>query len=115
MVTEKFSGTMESAYGATLDSAIKFEGEFTAFESYDELKTANEQPSNDELVVIVNNKRKANARQKSMTAALEAAGIAKPTLADPAEQVRQLVKVLLASGKYNDTQANAIAKQTLGL
>lgn len=113
MKTEKFSGTMESAYGQPLQKPIKFDGAFEAFDSLDEVKTANEYPSNDELVTFVNNKRKANARQKAMNAALTAAGIEKPTLEDPKVQYQQMVKVLLAAGKSED-DARQAANALLG-
>lgn len=81
---ETFKGTVESAYGEKLPKAIEFNGTFEAFESYDELTTANELPSNDEILSFVNAKRKNNARQAAMTSALQAAGISKPDPNDPA-------------------------------
>lgn len=113
MQTETYKGTIESAYGNVLDVALKFEGQFEAYTSIDELKTANDMPSNDEIVKFVNDKRKANARQKSMQAALDAAGIAKPTLEDPKVQFTQMVKILVTSGK-SDAEARAIASAALG-
>lgn len=84
MKADTFKGTVESAYGEKLATPVSFSGTYDAFESYDELKTANELPSNDEVLSFVNAKRKNNARQKSMTEALEAAGISKPDPNDPA-------------------------------
>lgn len=84
MKPETFKGTVESAYGSQLPTPVSFNGSFEAFESYAELQTANELPSNDEVLSFVNAKRKNNARQKSMTEALEAAGISKPDPNDPA-------------------------------
>jgi hypothetical protein len=114
MKTEKFSGTIESAYGNPVSPALKFDGTFDAFESLDEIRQANEHPSNDEIVAFVNNKRKANARQKSMQAALDAAGYVKPTLeSDVQLQLRTLIKVFEAAGKSRD-EAVQIAETTLG-
>jgi hypothetical protein len=78
------------------------------------VRTANDWPSNDEIVNQVNANRKANERQKLMKAALDAAGIQKPTLEDPAEQYKQMVKILVLSGKDNAT-AEKIARASLGL
>lgn len=115
MKSEKFSGTIESAYGKPVSPALKFEGEYTAFENVDEVKSKNEFPSDDEVVNFVNNKRKANARQKSMQAALDAAGYEKPTLeTDPQLQLRTLYKVFIAANK-SEAEAKALASSTLGV
>lgn len=114
MKTEKFSGTIESAYGSQLDTALKFEGTFEAYESVDEVKAGNDFPNNDEILAFVNNKRKANARQKSMTETLTAAGINKPTLDDPQVQLATIIKALVASGKSKD-DATKLAEATLGV
>lgn len=114
MKSETFKGTIESAYGNPLATALKFEGSFDAYETYEEAQTANDLPSRDEQVAFVNNKRKANARQKSMQAALDAAGISKPTLEDPQVQLRTMIKVLVASGR-SDAEATQLAEATLGV
>jgi hypothetical protein len=78
MKSESFSGSVASAYGETLPKPVAFSGTYEAFETFDEVKGANELPSNDEIVTMVNNKRKANARAKATQAALDAAGIQRP-------------------------------------
>lgn len=88
MKTETYKGTVESAYGKVLTSPVKFEGSFDAFETFAELQTANEVPSNDDIVSFVNSKRKASSRAAATTAALEAAGISKPDPNSP-EQIRE--------------------------
>jgi len=97
MKTETFKGEVSSAYGETLPSPIAFSGTYEAFESYQDVQAANELPSNDEIVSFVNAKRKANARAKATTAALEAAGISKPDPNSPevlkANMVRNLIKL----------------------
>lgn len=114
-VTETFDGVMENAYGKALDTAITFEGSFervTVFEAI----PPKELPDNDDVLTLVNNKRKANARQKAMQAALDAAGVKKPTLEGDVDlQVKTIAKGLAASGKYTEDQATALAKQMLGL
>lgn len=114
MKTETFSGTIESAYGSTLPSAVKFNGDFQAYETYEEAQSAQDLPSRDEQLALINNKRKANARQKSMQAALDAAGISKPTLEDPQVQLKTIIKALVASGK-DEATATQIAEVTLGV
>lgn len=114
MKTEKFSGKMENAYGKVLPEAIKFDGTFEALENVEEVRTANEYPNDTEVVDWANAKRKASARQKSMNAALEAAGIAKPTLDDPQVQLATIVKALRASGR-SEEDAIALAETTLGV
>jgi hypothetical protein len=108
MKTEKFSGTVESAYGKVLPSPVKFDGTFEAFETYDEVKTANEIPSNEDIVNIVNAKRKAAARASATTEALQAAGIEKP---DPnsAEVISAtMVKLLMKQHKVSEEVAKQI-------
>lgn len=114
MKSESYKGTIESAYGSPLPEAIKFSGSFDAFESYEEVATANDLPKNSEILDFVNNKRKANARQKSMQDALTAAGINKPTLEDPQVQLKTIIKALVASGRSED-EATKVAEATLGV
>lgn len=114
MKTEKFNGTMENAFGSPLPTPIKFSGDFESFETVDEVKAANEAPDDKEVVAWANAKRKASARQKSMNAALEAAGISKPTLEDPQVQLATIIKALRASGR-DEESAIALAETTLGV
>ena len=114
MKSEKFSGTIESAYGKPVSPAIKFEGTYDAYETVVEVREKNDYPSDDEIVSFKNNQRKANARQKAMQSALDAAGYEKPTLEnDRALQVKTLVKVFMAAGK-SEAEATALAESTLG-
>jgi len=116
MKSEKFSGVIENAYGKKLDSPISFEGEYEALESYAEAKEKNELPKEQEVVDFLNQRRKANARQKSMQAALDAAGIVRPTLEnDPQLQLQGIYKSLMASGKKTHEEARQIASATLGV
>ena len=113
MKTETLSGTIETAYGKPLKTPVKYSGEVNLYETADEVRTANDWPSNDEVINFVNQNRKANERQKLMKAALDAAGIQKPTLEQPEEQFKQMVKILTAAGKEEAT-AKQIANATLG-
>jgi hypothetical protein len=127
MKTEKFSGTIESAYGKTLPEKLKFAGTYEAFTLPDS--------KSDEVVSIafpdgadpitdtvtygmiydaVNNKRKAKARQKSMNDTLSEAGIEKPTMEDPQVQLLTIYKALRAAGRSED-KARELAETTLGV
>jgi hypothetical protein len=114
MKIETFKGTIESAYGQPLPSALTFSGSYNAYESYDEAKDAQDLPSREEQLAFINNKRKANERQKAMQATLDAAGISKPTLDDPQVQLRTIIKALVASGR-DEATATQIAETTLGV
>jgi len=113
--TRAFEGTIESAYGSELATPIAFIGEYEHVLVYDAI-TAKELPDKDDVLTLVNNKRKANARQKAMQSALDDAGIKKPTLEDSDElKIKAIVSGLVASKKYNQENATALAKQMLGL
>lgn len=113
MKTEKLSGKIENAYGSALATPVPYDGTVEIYETYAEVEAAKELPSNDETVSFVNQKRKAAKRQALMSAALEAAGIKKPTLEDPQVQFSTIVKALVAAGK-SDGEAKAIANASLG-
>lgn len=122
MKTEKFNGEIRNAYAQPLsfypqfkdkaNAAIAFNGEYTSYESPEEVPDE-EKLTADEILDVINNKRKANARQKSMQAAIDAAGIVKPTLEDsPDLQLSQMVKVFVARGKSVEV-ATQLAKAAL--
>lgn len=112
MKVTSFKGVIENAYGKPLPTPLKYQGDFEELEKGDEIP-AKEQPDADELLSYVNNKRKSNARQKAMQASLTAAGIEKPTLENPEEQFKQMVKILTTAGK-DEATAKQIANSTLG-
>ena len=128
MQTEKFNGTIESAYGKTLPEKLSFSGTFQAFTITDDVAgNAVELPATPDgadkitdaitwgdVYAVVNNKRKAKARQKAMNAALDAAGIEKPTMEDPQVQLATMIKGLKAAGK-SDVDARTIAETALGV
>ena len=113
MKTEKLSGLIENAYGAKLDTPVKYDGNFEAYESGQEVRAANDMPSDDEVVSFRNSQRRAAARQRLMQEALDAAGIKKPTLENSAElRYKNIFDALKAAGK-SDSEADAIAKAAL--
>lgn len=111
--TRKFDGRMESAYGRDLPKAIDFEGTYEHIMENAAIP-AKEVPTDEEILAFVNRKRLANARQKAMQAALDAAGVKKPDLkTDVQLQLETLIKVYVAAGKSPE-EAQAIAESTLG-
>lgn len=103
MKTEKISGTMEKAYGSALAQPIPYEGTFEVYETSQEVRSANDMPSDEEVVNIRNQQRRNNARQKFMQAALDAAGIKKPTLDTSLElRIKNIVDSLVANGKSKE-------------
>lgn len=108
MKTETFKGTVESAYGKVLPSPVSFSGSFEAFETFAEIVTAKEEPSNDDIVGIVNAKRKASARAAATTEALQAAGIAKPDVNSPDVIRANMVKMYMKLHNMSEADATRI-------
>lgn len=98
MKTEKFSGSVSSAYGETLPKAVKFDGSFEAYENPQEVRTGGDWPTDNDIVDYVNAKRKASARAKSTEAALSAAGYQKPDLSDPTYRRKRMIADFVAMG-----------------
>jgi hypothetical protein len=110
-----FDGVMENAYGKPVTPALPYAGSFMAYENVTEIKDRNDYPSDDEIIAFRNNQRKANERQKAMTAVLDAAGYVKPTLENDQQlQLRSMYKVFIAAKKTPE-EARALASSTLGV
>jgi hypothetical protein len=117
-IMKKQSGksTANTAYNQTLPTPISYGFDWEDFETADEVRAANEWPKDADVVKYINTDRKANARQKALQAALDAAGIIKPTLeTDEQLRLREMFKVLMSSKRYTEDQAKDMAAQTLGL
>lgn len=117
MKTETFKGTVESAYGKVLPTAVTFSGSYEAFESFAEIVAAKEEPSNEDIVNIVNAKRKAAARATATTEALDRAGIAKPDPNSPDVIKANMVKSLMKLHNISEDVAKQIlaaAQQAAG-
>jgi hypothetical protein len=110
----KFEGIVENGRGRKLDTPLKYEAEYDAFETRAEVIAANEDLTDEDVVNKANDKRKAAARGKAINAALDAAGIPKQTLEDEQFRLRKMYDVLVANGKSHD-EARAIAATVLGL
>lgn len=121
-VTTKFDGTIENAYGEKLEDcsyedgktpvkSLDFAGTYEALQNYASIPEK-EMPDEKDILLLVNNARKANARQKAMQSVLDAAGVKKPTLKDKDFQIKSMVKVLIAANKTPE-QALQIATAAL--
>lgn len=117
MKTETFEAVAESAYGSELPSAVKYQFTVNLLEAQSEIP-AEEQPSAKDIVTLVNNKRKANARQKAMLIAFDAAGIKAPKVDESADGIlfaaKQTVKTLIATGK-GENEAKQMAAALFGV
>ena len=121
-VTTKFDGTIENAYGEKLEDcsyaegktpvkSLDFVGTYEALQNYASI-SPDEMPNEKDILLLVNNARKASARQKAMQKVLDDAGVQKPTLKDKDFQIKSMIKVLVAAGKSEDV-ARQIATQAL--
>lgn len=104
---------IETFNSQTLPEPIVFSFTVVELEKGDAIPDS-ERPDEDDLRTYVNTKRTSKARAKAQNDALEAAGIQKPTLEDPDFRLKQMVKILVASG-MDETTANVTAKTALGM
>ncbi len=109
MKTETFKGTVESAYGKVLPTAVSFNGTFESVEKLEEIPD-DEKLGPADIINVVNAKRKAAARAAATTEALQAAGIAKPDPNSPDVMKENMVKMLmkLHPGLSADDAKNAL-------
>lgn len=111
--TQTKKATVATAYGVNLAEPIEFSFSYEELVKGDEVPAA-EVPDAEDIRSYVNQKRSAAARASAQNEALNAAGIKKPTLDDPAVQLATMVKVLVAAGN-DEVTATTIAKSALGL
>lgn len=99
MTSKKISGSIETAYGKTLDTALAYSGEANQYDSVQEARDAGVWPSEKEILKSVNADAVQSATASARKAALDAAGIKAPTAEDPEVAFKILVKTLVAQGK----------------
>jgi LPS O-antigen subunit length determinant protein (WzzB/FepE family) len=110
------TSTATTAYGKKLDAPINYEYKWSTYANIDELRTAKDELTDEEQVKVRNTERQNNARQKALQAALDAAGIVKPTIENDEQlRLRDMFKVLMSSKKYTEEQARDLASTTLGI
>jgi len=109
------SAVSKTAYGKTLDTPVSYSFSWENYSDHAEVVAAKDELSQDEVVKVRNQERKAKARQAALTAALDAAGIVKPNLEnDPQFRLAQMYKILIAAKKSHQ-EARELAAATLGL
>ena len=116
MENKEATSEAKTAYGKVLDAAIKYDYKWTAYQTIAEVEAANDRLTDDETIKVRNTERQSNARQKALTAALDAAGIVKPSLENDEQlRLREMFKVLMSSKKYTEDEARTLASTTLGI
>ena len=112
----------KTAYSKTLETPLPYDYKWSVYETDEELVAAKDEMTLEEQRKQRNTDRQNNARQKALQAALDNAGIVKPTAEnDPQIGLRDMFKTLqtakLPDGtrRYSDEQARSIASQTLGV
>lgn len=132
---ETFEGSIEKQWGRNFDVPVSYIGEFNKILSNEAIPAA-EMPSDEDILDLVNNKRKANARQKAMSDALATAAKAferdnpgkdnpyvRPTLENSDDlRVKNMVDAMVSQKKADGTalyatrqDAEKLARQILGL
>lgn len=113
MKTVTKTAQVSKAYGETLDTPLDFSYDYEELQKGDEIP-ASEVPDDEDIRSLVNAKRNAKARAKAQNEALSNAGVQKPTLENEEFRLKQMVKILQASG-MDEATATSTAKATLGL
>lgn len=115
MKSETFSTETNTAWTKPLDKPVPYDVEYDAYETIDEVKSANDFPSDKEVIDFRNAQRKNNARQKAMNEALVAAGHVKPTTEnDPQMRLKKMYQLFI-DNKSTPAEARALASQALGI
>ena len=115
MKSTTFEGVIENAYGKKLDAPITFSATFDAYENHDEVVAEKDELKPQEVVDFRNAQKKANARQKAMQVALDAAGVVKPTLENDSQlRLRKMYDIFVANGSSHD-EARTNAATALNL
>lgn len=123
MIEQTGSSVASTAYGKKLETDITYDYKWSDYPADGaELIAAKDELTIAEQVKVRNTERQNNARQKALKAALDAAGIVKPTAEnDPQIGLRDMVKTMMTakladgSRKYTEEQAWAAAEDFLGV
>ena len=108
MKVQTDESVIETAYGKKLDTPIPYKFSWNEYANRVEVIDAKQDPDDDAITKFVNATNKANARQKALTAALEAAGIEKPTLkTDEQLRLRKMYEILVANGDSHEVARQA--------
>jgi hypothetical protein len=117
METKTFKATAESAYGNELPNPVEYTYDVNILQAVSEIPVE-EQLSASDILLVVNNKRKASARQSAMLKAFDKVGIKAPKVDSTAEGIlvaaKQTLKTLIATGKSED-EAKQMAAALFGV
>ena len=106
----------ESARNQKFDPPIDYSFDWTTYVDGPELVAAKDELNVEEQVKVRNAERKAKARAAALNAKLDALGIVKPTIEnDEQMRLREMFKILKASGKHTDESARQVASTMLGI
>jgi len=121
MIEKKGDSTASTAYGKKLDTPITYGYTWKEYPDYDTLKAAGKVLDGDEQVKVRNTEAQSTARQKALQAALDAAGIVKPTEENDAQiRLKSMFKTLMTakaadgSPKYTEQAARDLAATVIG-
>jgi len=112
MTKQNKTAVAKTAHGKVLDTPVSYTFSWEDYDTHAELVAANDTLTNDEVVKVRNTERQNNARQKALTAALDAAGIQRPTLEDPQFRLRKMFDIFKANG-LSDADAKVAASNAL--
>jgi hypothetical protein len=116
MENKTATATAEKAYGQKLDAPMSYDYAWTNYANIEEVRAAKDELTDEEQVKVRNTERQNNARQKALQAALDAAGIVKPTIENNDQlRLRETYKNLMSSKKYTEQQARELAAEVLSL
>ncbi len=117
METKTFKATAESAYGNVLPTAVEYTYDVNILQTVSEIPVE-ENLSPADILLVVNNKRKASARQSAMLKAFDKLGIKAPKVENTPEghlvAAKQTVKTLIATGK-SEAEAKQMAAALFGV
>jgi len=113
VVHQTKTAVARTAYGKTLDTPISYSFEWDEFSGKDELIAAKQELTLEEQLKVRATEAQNNARQKALTAALDAAGIVKPNIEnDPQFRLRKMFDLFKANG-LSDNDARTAASNAL--
>jgi hypothetical protein len=119
MKSKTVSGKIANMWGKKLPHVLSYKGETDQYETFAEVKAANDVPNDEEVVKFRNSQRVANRRQKLMADALQAAAdkwaashkvdtdnpnpfIAPTVETDPELRRENIIESLMAAGKSRE-------------
>lgn len=106
----------QRAYNKDLPAKVPFTFTWKIYETEAEMLAAGAQMTPKQQLKAINAAAKQTARQASLTAALDAAGIVRPTIEnDDQLRLKNMFTVLMSSKRYSEEEARELASNTLGI